>query len=270
MSRPTVNISSSTFSGNQALPVTLNGFGGAIHMDSTGSVTMTDTRIVNNQVILPAAPPATQIYRSGGMHVFAKSLLIERSEISDNSLVDATGSDLTRGGGMIAYNTAADTQGAAATMNAKIVNSTISGNFSPATAGAMVISGNVAMEIDNSTVSNNTAPPTRTGGITLSVAAGQLAPTLTVVSSILANNSSDGGDIAVSVATIPTFTVNATNSLIEKICPSPSCEITIAGSGNLIGIDPMLAPLAFNGGPTRTHALIIGSPAIGAGSNPLT
>jgi hypothetical protein len=171
---------------------------------------------------------------------------------------------------MIAYNSATDLQGAGDTMNAMIVNSTISGNSSPANAGAMVISGNVAMEIDNSTVSNNTAPPTRTGGINLSVSAGQLAPTLTVISSILANNSSDGGDIAVAVGTIPTFTVNATNSLIEKICPSPICEITIAGSGNLTGIDPMLASLANNGGPTRTHALIVGSPAIDAGSNPLS
>ncbi len=31
----------------------------------------------------------------------------------------------------------------------------------------------------------------------------------------------------------------------------------------------MLGPLAPNGGPTRTHALLPGSPAIDAGSNPL-
>ena len=68
----------------------------------------------------------------------------------------------------------------------------------------------------------------------------------------------------------PTFTINATNSLIEKICPSPACEITVAGSGNLLGVDPMLGPLAFNGGPTRTQALLVGSPAIDAGSNPLS
>jgi len=32
--------------------------------------------------------------------------------------------------------------------------------------------------------------------------------------------------------------------------------------------DPQLAPLANNGGPTQTHALMIGSPAIDAGANP--
>jgi hypothetical protein len=32
-------------------------------------------------------------------------------------------------------------------------------------------------------------------------------------------------------------------------------------------IDPMLAPLANNGGPTKTHALLVGSPAIDRGDN---
>src|SRR5262249_34056431 len=45
-------------------------------------------------------------------------------------------------------------------------------------------------------------------------------------------------------------------------------------AGNLIGseagpLDPLLDPLADNGGPTQTHALRPGSPAIDHGSNPL-
>jgi hypothetical protein len=43
-------------------------------------------------------------------------------------------------------------------------------------------------------------------------------------------------------------------------------------AGDLLGhvgnpLDPMLAPLANNGGPTRTHALLAGSPAIDKGDN---
>jgi hypothetical protein len=34
-------------------------------------------------------------------------------------------------------------------------------------------------------------------------------------------------------------------------------------------LDAKLAPLASNGGPTKTHALLAGSPAVNAGSNPL-
>jgi hypothetical protein len=36
---------------------------------------------------------------------------------------------------------------------------------------------------------------------------------------------------------------------------------------NIFGGSPLLGPLAYNGGPTRTHALLPGSPAIDAGNN---
>jgi hypothetical protein len=47
-------------------------------------------------------------------------------------------------------------------------------------------------------------------------------------------------------------------------------------NGNQVGnvppnsspIDPRLGPLVDNGGPTRTHALLLGSPAIDAASTP--
>jgi len=42
----------------------------------------------------------------------------------------------------------------------------------------------------------------------------------------------------------------------------------VTGSANVIGANPQLVALAFNGGPTRTHALLAGSPAIDSGSNP--
>ena len=38
-------------------------------------------------------------------------------------------------------------------------------------------------------------------------------------------------------------------------------------TGNIIGCDPLLALLADNGGPTRTHALLINSPAVDAGTS---
>ena len=41
------------FSGNQGLPTTLNGFGGAIASDSRADIAITDTRIFNNTVIVP-------------------------------------------------------------------------------------------------------------------------------------------------------------------------------------------------------------------------
>jgi hypothetical protein len=43
--------------------------------------------------------------------------------------------------------------------------------------------------------------------------------------------------------------------------------VTFTGTsaGNIFGVDPMLGPLAANGGPTWTMALLPGSPAIGGG-----
>jgi hypothetical protein len=44
-----------------------------------------------------------------------------------------------------------------------------------------------------------------------------------------------------------------------------TCDLSTApGDDNQINTDPQLAPLADNGGPTRTHALYAGSPAIDA------
>ena len=207
---------------------------------------------------------------------------IERSEIAENDAFEVTGTDVARSGGLHLYNDAVDLQGPGDRMAVKIVNSTISGNTSSATAGAMVAFANVALELDNTTVADNLAPPTRTGGIVMSFGdtypisgSNTARPTLTVVSSILANNSSDGGDVAVNAFLVP-YTINATSSLIEKLCFGGTCgTIAVQGAGNLTSVgaipgpDPMLGLLAYNGGTTRTHALLPGSPAINAGSNPL-
>jgi len=47
-----------------------------------------------------------------------------------------------------------------------------------------------------------------------------------------------------------------------------SAYSTVLLPGDTIAQDPVLLPLAYNGGPTQTHALDPTSPAIDAGSNP--
>jgi len=92
-------------------------------------------------------------------------------------------------------------------------------------------------------------------------------PTVALRSSIVADSQNGAPDIDVHDETVITaFTVNATNSLIGAVEPI----VSIAGSPNLLGVDPLLGPLAFNGGPTRTRALYAVSPAIDGGSNPLS
>jgi len=56
-----------------------------------------------------------------------------------------------------------------------------------------------------------------------------------------------------------------TYSLIED---TGGCTLTGTQKSNILGKDPLLGPLKDNGGPTYTHALLPGSPAIDAGNSP--
>ncbi len=95
--------------------------------------------------------------------------------------------------------------------------------------------------------------------------------------SVFGVGSAVGGGIALGVNTTLRNTIVAGNTASSR----PDLSGTLAGSGyNLIGnttgasgfaatdllnVDPLLGPLLDNGGPTQTHALLSGSPAINAG-----
>lgn len=177
--------------------------------------------------------------RGGGIFISEAHLTIESSTISGNRLWEESAD----GGGGIhsVFN------------NVEIVNSTISGNTAVAYGGGIYFDPGIAaggpstliLQLRLTTLVNNTAADDSN----LSVAFGFAENTL-LDHSIIAN----GGAHSVSA-------VNATYSLIEDIPP-----FLIHGSHNIIGVDPLLGPLANNGGPTRTHALLPGSPAIDAGN----
>jgi hypothetical protein len=80
--------------------------------------------------------------------------------------------------------------------------------------------------------------------------------TLTMMSAILTNNFGGFGSDLYGAA-------NANHCLL-----SSNFGATLTGSANIVNVDPMLGPLAANGGPTMTHALPAGSAALNAGSNP--
>lgn len=140
----------------------------------------------------------------------------------------------------------------------RVINSTLHGNRANGKGEGGAIchvgtSSEVQLEIVNSTIVGNTAEigpgPSVCGGIS-STNRG----TVTLVNSIVANN------------TLPNLLENGGtfSSLGYNLCSDD-------GSGFLdhptdqINTDPLLGPLADNGGPTLTHALLPGSPAIDAG-----
>jgi hypothetical protein len=114
--------------------------------------------------------------------------------------------------------------------------------------GGLFVDGG-AINLFNSTVALNTQSGDGSGGGIV-----EAAGTVTAVSTLVGDNGSVdfSGD------------VTATDSLFQT---APTG--TLSGSGNLVGVDPLLNSngLQNNGGPTQTIALQPSSSAIGAGSN---
>src|SRR5262249_32998590 len=126
-----------------------------------------------------------------------------------------------------------------------IINSTISGNSGKKGGG---INGAGTVTIRNSTIAGNSAGSG--GGIY------QTSGSLPIRTSTVAGTS---GDIASALTGTPATSYNLIGAAAS------AGGLTNGVNGNIVGITPRLGPLANNGGPTRTHALLAGSPAIDAG-----
>jgi hypothetical protein len=177
--------------------------------------------------------------------------------------VTVTASQATAGGGVASV-------GATLTVE----NSTITGNRA-ATAqgtqgGGVVVSGGTTT-IRNSTISGNTAVDVDTG--TPNAGGGGVwveSGTLVTQNVTIAGNVADTGTgLYGNVTGNPTITL--TNTLIADTCVGAP----FGGSRNLstsatcfgTAVNPLLGPLANNGGQTDTRALAAGSPAINAGAS---
>ncbi len=159
------------------------------------------------------------------------------STLSDNQAVGVIG----LGGAIL--NSGSPGGGATVT----VINSTLSGNQASGRGGGIYNSPDATLNLISSTLSDNQATDGG-GGIANSTDA-----TVSLTNSIVAN--SVNGDCLLAGGTI-----NAEYSLIED---GLTC-VNGTNNNNLSG-DPILGPLQDNGGPTQTHALLAGSPAIDAG-----
>lgn len=125
-----------------------------------------------------------------------------------------------------------------------LVNSTVANNSGGQ--GGYVHSNSGTSYIYNSTITGNSG-----AGVTINN--GQVQIASTIVSGNTVDIRRNAGSLSASRNVIGTVQggINGTNE------------------ENFFGIDPMLGPLADNGGPTLTRAILAGSPAIDAGSNSL-
>ena len=217
----------------------------------------------------------------GGIAVSQSKLVMRNSTVDNNSAGDKGGGIYGIFGGMtgdsfqidsstISNNTAAEWGGGLTYRNTggfndvsgSITNSTFSGNSANAS-GAIRINGTgsstdtTAVTIVNSTITNNEAPGA-SGGLT---AYGYSKVLLH--NTILAGNRLPTGGASDLVGPL---VAASSHNLFGFANPSGSYNIT--GPGNLFSqANPGLTPLGDYGGPTKTHALAQGSPAIDAGDS---
>jgi len=130
-----------------------------------------------------------------------------------------------------------------------VMNTTVTANSGGAGGGIRNLGG---ASLTNVTISANRAGTTGGGGIYNNV--DRAGADLAFRNTVLAGNS--GGDCGG-----PT----AVGSQGHNLSSDGTCAFT--GPGDLMNTDPLLGPLADNGGPTETQALLAGSPAIDAGDN---
>lgn len=210
---------------------------------------------------------------SGGGIWNGDSLSIDASTISNNVTQVASGglpSSSGLGGGGIWNEDAA---------SLTITNSTVANNQINGGSGAGIHNGSGAIAtLSNSTISGNQANNLAFGG---GIAT---AGTLTVANSTVANNiaNAGGGIENISGSAILRNSIVATNQ-DRSGAPDVSGPFVSQGrnlignpvgaggfsSNDLLNVDPLLGPLANNGGATQTHALLPGSLAIntaGAGA----
>ena len=139
-----------------------------------------------------------------------------------------------------------------ATMYASLLNSTVSGNHADhGPVGGVYV--HIGAQIFNCTIAGNTGK----GAFAAGLYGGFVGTQSVVQSTIMANNTASG--VELDVGSTFGFAISGSNNLIMA-----SQDGTRVPFDTIVE-DPLLGPLQDNGGPTRTHALSPGSPALNAG-----
>jgi parallel beta-helix repeat protein len=278
-----ISFVNSTISGNTAS----DGWGGGLYMrGTTGGVEITNSTIADNQA--SSGGGGIEFWNNGfvnqkSAHAASAdaSLVITDSTISGNHANDGNG------GGLYAGNLGQPLQ---------VFNSTISGNTASGEGGGIAFAGYYLatdMMLVQTTISNNSA--TSVGGVYLPgsetpAAASHRSKTEDAGHAGKKDKKTDKGvqgqarvharaDAPINVALVGTILalnhgldlgdsgiVTSDHSLLGTV--SATTVFTNLG-GTILGLDPLLGPLADNGGPTQTQALSDVSPAVNAGPDPV-
>jgi CSLREA domain-containing protein len=225
-----LTISSSTITDNESL----TDDGGGIAADDGGTVSLTNSTVSGNR--------ADDL--GGGLYVDGEATIVG-STISGNEAGDL-------GGGIQAITDS----------TVQLTNSTVSGNRAVASGGGVRLDGGggVTLTILNTTITGNLGESDGAGaGSGGGISNGAPDNTATLKNTILAGNSVGATGTGPDCAGDPLSSQG--NNIVGT---TADCTFT-AAAGDKVNTNPNLGPLADNGGPTMTHALLSGSPAIDGG-----
>ncbi len=247
-----------TINGRGANIFTVNGGAGTNRVFAlNGSITITGMTITGGNG--NGGNPGGGIAVGGGTVTISNSVVSGNSTVGTGGGIHTLSANLILNGVTISGNTGADGGGIqheGGTLT--ISNSTFSGNR------ATDVNGGGGLRAAGSTVT------IRNSTFTLNSTAGNGGGIQRVVGTVNVGNTIIAGNIDTSTNNAPdiqgAFTT-AGNNLIGN--SAGGTGFTNGVSGDKVGVSPLLGALYLNGGTTRTHALLAGSPAIDAGSNTL-
>jgi CSLREA domain-containing protein len=224
---------------------------------SGGRLTLLASSVLSNSVVFTPTFPAVDVY-CGGIAAMG-TVIIDSSTIAHNSVYtagyDPQFATLAQGGGICS--------GGTLTMT----NSTVSHNGAYHAGGggpeAQALGGGLDVYgqsyLNNVTITDNRVEtitgPERGGGI--------WGDGITLHNSLIAGNHTSN----YSPESGPDCYATVFSEDYNLIRDTNSCTITGTTTHNVYGVDARLGPLADNGGPTWTHALLPGSPAIDRAGN---
>lgn len=236
----------------QVLSNTAAGIGGGIYNYTLGTILITQSDIMYNTAVG---------IQGGGIYAGGKALDVQNSTIAYNSAA-------TFGGGILASFDGPTTldgvtligneasSGAAffsQTGSITATNTTVSRNNATNNYGGFYVSGpNTSLFVQNSTIAENSRTNTAGNGFN-GIMRGNNA-TVSIVNTILADNQENNCSSSSNII-----------SLGHNLSTDYTCSLS--QTGDQPGVDPLLGPLADNGGTVYTYALVPGSPAIDAGDN---
>lgn len=288
----TMTVTSTTFDSNTGAILSLLGTGGILNSDRTGSgiynanggmATVNGSTFSNNigsgifnndlsstVIVNDSTFSGNHAGAGGGIFLIAGLVQVNNSTFSHNT---AAGLQFSVGGGISLF--------IGGTL--EVSNSTFSDNQGGHAGGGLSVAEGAAATVSNCTFSGNSA--NYAGGIF------QIRATLTVTNSTLSGNTAtfQGGGIwsreimpfpiirntiiaGNTASTEPDFfgpVDSEGHNLIGNITGSSGWIASDLTGTTALPLNPLLAPLANNGGPTQTMALLPTSPAINGGSTML-